>query len=161
MRQHEVIKLSIEMKTERVLWLLAIVCAVLLLFAPFTPRTTWFYDGPDPRRNPSTIRDSAGWDMVAPLSGLVAIIGLVVGVLSRRRIVIPSFCAVVATVAFAVTALAAGQYWMELSRGAGAMAQFVMKPAPGPPYFAVIATVATGFALLLTVTWLAPATDDW
>jgi len=98
--------------------------------------------------------------MAAPISGVVAIASLVVGVLSRRRIVIPFFCAA-ATIAFAATALAAGQYWLELSRGAGAMAQFVMEPAPGPPYFAIIATVATGFALVLTVSWLEPAEDEW
>jgi len=149
------------MKTEKVLWSFTIACAILLLLAPFTPRTTWIYDGPRPSDNPSSIRDSAGWDMAAPLSGVVAIAGLVVGVLSRRRIVIPSFCAATATIAFAVTALAAGQYWLELSRGAGTMAQFVMEPAPGPPYFAIIATVATGFALVLTVSWLEPAEDDW
>jgi hypothetical protein len=149
------------MSLERALWFCAIVCAVLLLFAPFTPRTTWRFDGPQPRGNPSTIRDSAGWDMVAPLSGIVAIASLVLGVLSRRRIVIPSFCAAVATIAFAVTALAAGQYWHELSRGAAAMGQFVTEPAPGPPYFAIIAAVATGVALVLTVRWLAPADNEW
>lgn len=149
------------MKIERVLWIFAIICAALLLFAPFTPRTTWLFDGPQPRGNPSAIRDSAGWDMVAPLSGIVAITSLVAGVLSRRHTVIPSFCAAVATIAFAVTALAAGQYWHELSRGAAAMAQFVMEPAPGPPYFAIIAAVATGVALLLTVIWLTPADNEW
>ncbi len=149
------------MRTEKVLWSFAIACGVLLLFAPFTPRTTWFYDGPRPSDNPSTIRDSAGWDMVAPISGVVAIFSLVVGVLSRRRIVIPSFSAAAATIAFAVTALAAGHYWLELARGAGAMAGFVMQRAPGPPYFAIIATIATGFALVLTVSWLEPAEDEW
>jgi len=99
--------------------------------------------------------------MAAPISGVVAIVSLVVGVLSRRRIVIPSFCAAVATIAFAVTALAAGQYWLELARGAGALAGFVMQQAVCPPFFATIATVATGFALVLTVSWLEPAEDDW
>jgi hypothetical protein len=149
------------MRTEKVLWSFAIVCAVLLLFAPFTPRTTWVYDGPQPVGNPSTIRDAAGWDMVAPLSGIIAIAGLVVGVLARPRVIVPVLSTAIATIAFAMTAVAAGRYWLELGRGAGAMADFSMHSAPAPPYFAIVATVATGFALVLTVSWLEPADDEW
>ena len=149
------------MRTENVLWQCTLVCAFLLLCAPFTPRTTWSADAAAPRGNPSSIRDAAGWDMVAPLAGIVAIVGLVAGVLTRPRVVVPVVGAAVATIAFAVTARAAGQYWLDLLRGAPFMPDFTTQPAPGPPFFAIIATVATGFALVLTVSWLHPADDEW
>lgn len=140
---------------------LALIGAVLLLFAPLTPRTTWTYDGPKPRGNPATIRDSAGWEWVAPLAGIVAIVALALAVVSRHRIVVPSFGAAVAAVAFAVAALAAGDSWLALSRGAAARAEFAAHPAPGPPYFTVIAITASALAVLLTVSWLVPNDHDW
>ena len=148
------------MRTEKVLWQFAVVCAVLLLFAPLAPRTTWSADDAAPRGNPSSIRDAAGWDMVAPLAGIVAIVGLVTGFLTRPRVVVPVIGAAVATIAFAVTARAAGEYWLDLLRGAPFMPDFTTYPAPGPPFFAVIATAATGFALVLTISWLKPGEDE-
>jgi hypothetical protein len=149
------------MRTERVLWQFAVVYAVLLLFAPLTPRTTWSADETLPRGNPSSVRDAAGWDMVAPIAGVVAIVGLVAGYLSRPLVIVPVIGAAIATTAFAVAARAAGTYWLDLLRGAPFMPDFTMYPAPGPPFFAIVATVATGFALVLMVSWLKPGEDAW
>jgi hypothetical protein len=66
-----------------------------------------------------------------------------------------------ATLAFAATAYATASYWLELTSGGFELKRYVMVPAPGPPYFAAIAAVATILTLGLTIMWCRPADRDW
>lgn len=152
------------MRTEKVLWSCAILCAIFLLFGPLLGgRTVWA------NRGGGTITDAAGWDWAAPVSGIVAIAGLVAGVFTRPRVAIPVLGAAVATAAFAMAAFAAGSFWVATMQGTAQPQGFVpgrsdpyeVLMSPNPQPFAVVATVATGFALVLTVSWLQPADDEW
>ena len=43
------------MSIEKILWRIAMACAIMLLLAPTTPRTSWTYPG-------GMATHSAGWD---------------------------------------------------------------------------------------------------
>ena len=141
---------------ERVLWWLTVACSVLLVLGSVQGRTRWVKESANARRVSTTIRDAAGWDAVAILSGTVAIVALVVGRWARSRPVVAVLCAATAAGAFGAAALAAGRYWLDLSRGAGQIEGYVMHPATGPPLVAVLAVVGAGCALALGLGWLRP-----
>ena len=149
------------MRTEKVLWSFALACAVFLLFAPFTPRTMWYSADTERPGGTSSVRHSAGWEWVVPLCGIAAIVGLTTGIRTRRLVTIPVLGAGAASIAFVVAAVAAGGHWIDGMRGALALGAFRTSPAPGAPYFAVVATVGAGYALVLAIGWLKPADADW
>lgn len=142
------------MRTENVVAVLAVACAFVLLFAPFTGRTTWV--SADPRETGGTggIRHSAGWDYVAPMCGLIAIAGVVAGWFARPRVVIPLAGAIAAAIAFTVIAVAAAGHWLDGITGRLDLRGFTTHPAPGAPFFAVVAILGAGYAIALAIGWL-------
>ncbi|HET7093689.1 MAG TPA: hypothetical protein VFI22_09435 [Thermomicrobiales bacterium] len=149
------------MRTEKTLWTFAAICAIALLFAPFTPRTMWLYDGQRPEGQAFSIRDSSGWDWLVPVLGVAAIVVLFVAALLRPRVVLPTLGAVLAARAFGIAAVAAGRYWLDLTRGAAAIEDYRIVPAPGPPFFTVVAIAGAAYALALAVSWLSPGDGEW
>ncbi len=100
--------------------------------------------------------------MLAALSGIVALVGLGIGAWARPRVVVPVLGAVVAAVAFAVAAYAAGSYWSAILTGMVALeggaidSRLRMHPSPAVPVFAFLATVGAGCAFVLAVGWRRP-----
>jgi hypothetical protein len=137
------------MRVERVLWTGAVVCAVLLLFAPFTPRTTWT------QGSGAAVRHSAGWDWVAALLAIMAIVGLSVGMRSRPRVLMAVSGAAIAA-AFAGSAAASIGHWVSLTMGALDRAGWSLQPAPYVGLFAVIAGIGAICSLIRLRTWLRP-----
>jgi hypothetical protein len=150
------------MKGERVLWAVACGCAVLLLLAPMTPRTSWIsLPASEVRAAGGGATDSAGWDWFAPALGIVAIVCLLVGRWHRPR-VLPSVAgAAGAAAALAVAGAAALGHWLDLRSGSLDIAGWTIYPAPAVAYFAVIAGVGMGAALVLTGSWLHPGDVEW
>jgi hypothetical protein len=150
--------MGIETQADRVLWWLAISCTVLLLFGPLGGRTEWVH------RDGATITDAAGYDWLAPLAGVVAIIGLGVGRRSRQHAPIAVLGAAVATISLSSMVVVAGTYWLAIERGdlqshgvvLDQSGGYFVRPAAGPPFVALIAAVAATFAVILTVRWLSP-----
>ena len=131
------------MNTGKILWRLAMACAILLLFAPTTPRTSWVYPG-------GMATHSASWDLVAPLSGIVAIGALIFSMRSRPRMFPAVFGLALAALAFGVSAAASAGHWRSLVTGeldVGGM--YAIYPAPLVLPFAIIAAV--GFLSLLAL----------
>lgn len=152
------------MRTEKILWSFTILCALFLLTAPmFGGRAVWA------NRGGGTIRDAAGWGWLLPALAVVAIVGLVVGVFTRPRVVVPVLGAAFATAAFAMAAYHAGSSWLVKAQNRAQPVGFefgrdepyrvLMLPSPEP--YTIVATVATGFAVVLTVSWLKQAEDEW
>src|SRR4051812_28024926 len=117
------------MRSEYVLWWFSLACAVFLMFAPFTPRTMWYYNGSSPVGNAYSYRDAAGWDALSLPCGVAALISLVVGAFLRPCVIVPVLTAAGAAAAFGLTAFAAGQYWIDLARGAAAIPDYRIDPA--------------------------------
>jgi hypothetical protein len=133
---------------ERVLWRIAIGCAALLLCAPMTPRTSWAGDGG------AGMTHSAGWDWIAPLLGIVALVSLIVGRRRRPGVAGAGFSAIVASVSFAGASAAALGHWLDLMSGSLAEARWVIYPAPAVACIAAIAMVGMVAALVLLGSWL-------
>jgi len=148
-------------RAEQVLWLLALLCAVLLLFAPLTPRTMWIHQRQTNPGVAATITAGHGWDGLAWITGIIAIVALVVGACSRPHVARSVISGAMATLAFAASAIAATTYWLDLSGGAADLKHYVTIPAPGPLVFAAIATVATILTVVLTISWRRSANSDW
>lgn len=137
------------------LWRIAMACAVLLLFAPATPRTSWIYAGG------GGMTHSAGWDWVAPLSGIVAIGALALTGRSCPRGAASVLGNVVAVFAFGVSAAASAGHWYSLATGSLDLEwESTTYPAPLVLPFAVIAAVGAVCALALLGTRLRPAEDE-
>ena len=137
------------MRTEKIIWRLAMACALVLLLGifPFW-RTEWVGRG-------GYARDSAGWDWLAVLSGLIAIAGLAIGASVRPRVLGPVLGAAAAAVAFAVAAYAAGSYWSAVLSGmVPSEPRLTMRPSFAVPVFAALATVGAGCAVVLAISWL-------
>lgn len=153
---------SIRVRTEKMLWWLATGCAILLLFAPLTPRTTWLPTG----RNTgglSQITEGVGWLAIAALLGGVALVGLGLGRRAHRRVSGASTAAGAATIAFLVTAVGLGRHWIDLMSGVSSVRMhpgepWVLHPAPLVPGFAIVAAAGAGLALALTIRWRTSAT---
>jgi putative copper export protein len=139
---------------ERVLWRLAIGCAALLLFAPMTPRTSWTYLPQSESGPGGGMTHSAGWDWIAPLLGIVALVSLIVGRRRRPDVAGAVFSATIASISFAGAAAAALGHWLDLMSGSLREARWVIYPAPAVGYFAAIAIVGMVAALVLLGSWL-------
>ena len=104
--------------------------------------------------------------MLAALSGLIAIAGLGIGTWARPRVMVSVLGAASAAAAFAVTAYAAGAYWVAILtdtvtlEGTTVTERWRIFPSPGVPLFMVAATVATGFAVVLAIDWLRPGETE-
>ena len=136
------------MKAEKLLWRLAMTCALLLLLGifPFW-RTVWVGGG-------GSNRDSAGWDWMAAFSGIVALTGLGIGAWARPRVLGPVLGAVAAAVAFAAAAYAAGSYWFAILDGTVRFdPRLTMHPSLAVPVFAAVATLGAGCAVVLATRW--------
>ncbi len=97
---------------------------------------------------------SAGWDWIAPFSGIVTVVSLIVARRQRPGVGASAFSAMVASISFAVAAVAALGHWLDLRSGSLSVAGSVIHPAPAVVYFAAIAIVGTAAALLLLGSWL-------
>lgn len=139
------------MKTERMLRRLAIACAVALLFAAATPRTSWV------SRSGGGMTHSAGWDWIATLSGMLALAGLGVGAVTRPRVALAIVGASVAAAAFGLAMFAAAGHWALLMTGAMNIPGWSLSPAPLVPIFVVVATAGMVCALILLGVWLQPS----
>ncbi|MCC7021301.1 MAG: hypothetical protein IT338_00655 [Thermomicrobiales bacterium] len=139
------------MKTERILRRFAIACAVVLLFAAATPRTSWIAP------SGSGMTHSAGWDWIATLSGVLALAGLGVGAAARPRIALAVFGASIAAGAFGLAMFAAASHWAALMTGAMTLPGWILYPAPLVPAFAVVAAAGMVCTLILLGVWLQPS----
>jgi hypothetical protein len=131
------------MKTEKILWGIAMTCAVILLLAPTTPRTSWVYPG-------GMATHSAGWDWLAPISGVVTIGGLMFARSAHPRAFPVVLGSVLAALAFGISAGASAGHWYSLATGAldlgGSSTTY---PAPLVLPFAVIASAGAVCSLAL------------
>jgi len=148
------------MMVERVLWRIAVGCAALLLLAPATPRTSWV-SLPESEFGPGGgMTHSAGWDWIALLLGIVAIVSLIAGRRLRTGVAGAVLSAVVAAICFAVAAAAALGHWLDLMSGSLDEARWVIYPAPAVAYFAAIAAVGMVAALVRLGSWLHPGAAE-
>lgn len=146
------------MRAEIVLWRVAILCAVLLFFAPMTPRTSWSYAGAsEMRAEGGGNTHSAGWDWIAPIMGIVALAGLTIGRWPRPGIIRPSVCVAIASLCLGVATAAALGRWLDLQSGALAYGPWTIHPAPAVAYFAGIAAVGMVASLVPLGRWRQPA----
>jgi hypothetical protein len=149
------------MHTETVLRRVALGCAVFMLFGPLGGRTTWV----KVHGNGSSITDAGIYNAVAVISGVVALAALAVALHLRPRLVLPVFGILVAIAAFALTIYVSGMFvWARLQGelwfyGAASFAgdmggKWTVRPAWGPPFFALAALIGALASLALAVTWL-------
>jgi len=142
----------IHMRTKNVLWWLATSCAVLLLYAPFTPRTMWLPTGRS--SGGGEITEGVGWHAITALLGAAALIALVLSLRARQRGSAAVVGAAVATIAFVVTAVGMWRHWIDLMNGVTSVdpgAGWVLHPAPVVLPFALFAAAGVGFAVLLAM----------
>lgn len=149
------------MKVERVLVAVAFGCAVLLLIAPLTPRTSWSAGPTSETRGGGGMTHSAGWDWFAPAMGIVAIISLVTGAWSRPRVVPSVVSSAVAAAAFAVAGAAALGHWLDLRSGSLDINGWTIYHAPAVGYAAAIAGTGMMVTLVVTGSWLHPGDVEW
>jgi hypothetical protein len=139
------------MQTEKLFGRVAIICAVLLLFAPTTGRTSWTYvGGSEMRAEGGGMTHSAGWDWIAPLAGTVAMASLIIGRWLRPR---PVLGAVVAAISFSIATAAALGHWLDLRSGSLQYANWTIHPAPAVGLFAGITATGTIAVLALLGHW--------
>lgn len=137
---------------ETILWVFAMVSAVLLILVSLNGRTVWI-EGPYPSQYAATIRDAAGWDWLARFAGIAGIIALGVGLRARSRL-FASAMAILAAMVFTWAAVVAWTYATYLAHGAGEREGWVIFPAANVSSAAVIAGVAASLSLVLAVCWL-------
>lgn len=137
-------------RAENVLRALLIVCALLLVLVSLNGRTVWT-KGPAPNPAAPTIRDAAGWDWVARVSGVLAISSIGLGWRWRHRPGVAVAAAAAATVAFGWSAVVAWRYWQDLADGAGQRDGWTMSPPVNIPFAALIAGTAASVAVVLTI----------
>jgi hypothetical protein len=115
---------------ERELWRIAVGCAALLLCTPMTPRTSRTYLPQSESGPGGGMTHSAGWDWIAPLLGIVALVNLIIGRRQRPGVVASVFSTMVASISLAVAAAAALGHWLDLGSGSLSVAGSVIRPAP-------------------------------
>lgn len=148
------------MAIHTILWGLAMACAAMLVYAPFTPRTTWVTTS-RPAYGPRII-EGVGWQGVAAVVGIVVMISLVTALFARRR-TSAVFGAALATVGFVIIAVGMTRHWIDLMNGVTSInpgTGWELHPAPRILLFAGIAAVGTVCALALTIHALRPAAMD-
>jgi hypothetical protein len=141
------------MRTETVPRRVAIGCAIFMLFGPVADRTTW---------DRGSVTDAAGYNIVAFLSGVIAITALAVSLWMRPRVILPVLGALVTIAAFGLTIYVSGIYWLARTRGEVFLygpSEFMrvtakVDPASGPPFFATVALIGAIATLALAVGWL-------
>lgn len=149
------------MPTGIVLRRIAIGCAIVLLCGPLGGRTTW-------EKGHVTATDAAGYNVVALLSGVVALTALGVAFWTRPRFVLPVLGALVAVAAFGLTAYVSGIDVLARTRGevylygVGEFMRVTAKvnPAIAPPFFAFAAVVGAVSAFALAVSWIRQRTSE-
>ena len=141
---------------ERVLWRIAVGCAALLLCAPMTPRTSWTSLPDSEVAAGGGMTHSAGWDWIALLLGIIALVSHIVGRRQRPGVAGAVFSTTIASISLAVAGAAALGHWLDLMSGSLSEARWVIYPAPAVGYFAAIAIVGTVAALVLLGSWLHP-----
>lgn len=129
----------------------ALGCAIFLLFGPLGGRTM-LVDGK------TTITDSAVYNIVAVLSGIVAIAGLAIADRARPRAILVALGAAIAIAAFGFTAYVAGMFSLPLFRGevmvdGGSIItdSIEVHPAYGPPFFALAALFGAGSTAVFAI----------
>jgi hypothetical protein len=153
------------MRTARVLWRLTMTCAALLVVAPFTPRTTW--QATSRGAGGSLIIEGVGWQAIAALIGVGALVVLVAGFSAQRRESAVAG-AVIATFGFVVLAVGMTWHWIDLMNGvtsvnpAAGWGSFPvpgwdLRPAPFIPVFAALAAAGAVLACALAVVSLRSA----
>jgi hypothetical protein len=144
------------MRAEKVLWWLTMGCAVLLVLAPLTPRTTWL---PRSRTGLSLITEGVGWQAIAALVGIAAIGALVAGVRAHRRESAVTGAAI-ATFGFGLITVGMTRHRIDLTNGVTSVnpgSNWELHPAPFIPLFAGLAATGAVCAFALTLLWLQPA----
>jgi hypothetical protein len=147
------------MRTENVLWWLAIACASALLIAPATPHTSWSLLPEAPPRDLAGAAsiEGFGWLHVAALAGLVVLLTLTVARRKREDTPKGAVFAAMATIAFGFVAVGLTRSAFDLSHSYGRPGrEWILHPAPLPPIFAAIAAVGMACSLVLSITWLRP-----
>jgi hypothetical protein len=127
-----------------------VVSASLPLSAPMTPRTSWTGEGG------ASNTHSAGWDWIALLLGIVALVSLILGRWQRPGVGGAVVGATIASSSFAVAGAAALGHWLDLMSGSLDDARWVIHPAPAVAYFAAISIFGMVAALVLLGSWLHP-----
>lgn len=132
------------MRLELALHRIVICCAVMLLFAPLSGRTTWV-------KGNVTAIDAAGYNIAAVISGIVALSAIAIAMRMRQNVVVSALALSMATVAFFFTLLAAGvDVWARMqgqvwSYAGGSMSRpqrgWTVYPTLGPPIFVVVAPI--------------------
>jgi hypothetical protein len=125
-----------------------------------TPRTSWTSLPQSEVGAGGGMTHSAGWDWIALLLGVVAVLSLIVGSQQRPGITGAVLSAIVASISFAVAGAAALGHWLDLMSGSLSEARWVINPAPAVGYFAAIAIVGMVAALVLLGSWLHPGHGD-
>ncbi len=97
---------------------------------------------------------SAGWDWIALLLGIAALVSLILGRRRRPGVAGAVFTATLASISLAGAAAAALGHWLDLKSGSLSLARSVIRPAPAVAYFAAIAIVGMVAALVLLGSWL-------
>ncbi len=145
------------MKADLVLWRVAIACGVLLLFAAMTPRTSWTaLGGGEMGSAGGGATHSAGWDWIAPIAGIVAVVGLFAGRGQRPRVAGAVTGAAIASLSLGIAAAAALGHWLDLMSGSLDEMGWTTSPAPAVAYFAAIAAAGMAASLILLGCWLRP-----
>ena len=150
------------MRTERMLWWLAMACASTLLVAPATPHTSWSLLPEAPPRDLARAAsgEGFGWLHVAALAGLIVLITLIVARRKREDMPKGSVLAAMAAITFGFAAVGLRRYVLDLMQGFGRPGRnWVLHPAAMIPFFAGVAAIGTACTLVLTITWLRPVIE--
>lgn len=145
---------------ERILGRIALWSGFLMLFGVLSDRSSWVQGG---FKSQSITTDAAGYNIVATLSGVIALVALAIALNTRPRAVIPVLSLLPALAAFVLSIYVSGlSVWARLQGeiwfyGTWSFAEDVGKkeiayPARGPfifPFLAVLGALATlGLALI-------------
>jgi hypothetical protein len=125
-------------------------CAILLLFAAFSPPTIWIASDVNPESAPQ-MTEGFSWLWIASALGLVALVALISGEVMRHRLLLARLSFAAAIIAFGIAAAGLTHYWIDLMSGHASVLpgpKWELRPAPFAPVFAVLAALGAGSALL-------------
>lgn len=146
---------------EKLVWLMALGCAVLLLFAPLSPRATWVHAGGDLRGDAGSISTGRAWAFVVFAMAIVAICSLAIGAVNRQKRIIPSLCSALAAVAYGIAALSCGAEISHRAAWTAGFPEYALSSTGWADAYVVIAFVGVAGSIGLTIQWLKSARDDW
>ena len=147
-------------QVDKLVWLVALCCAVLLLFAPLSPRDTWVNVGADVRGEAASVSTGRAWAFVVGLAGIVAICSLAIGALTRQKLFLPLLCSAVTAVAFGMAALSCWYEFSDRRKWSASLPDYMLSATGWADTFVVIAFVGIVGSIGLTIRWLKPAHDD-